>query len=135
MVELDEDGFFADLGCGEGNVLVRAAEKFGSFCVGFEIDHRLLPQAKRNIMTSGLSRKIDVVLADLFAADISRFDVIYVYAYPTIAQQLAEKLRLGSKKGAHIIIYDYMLPKLKPLKTRNLSMNEFRLHKVYVYKF
>jgi len=135
VVNFKGEGVFADLGCGDATVLVRATQRRDFFCVGFEIDHRLLPEAKRNIKRAGLDGKIDVVHADVFTVNLSGFDVIYVYPFPTIAPGLSEKLRNECKKGAIALIHDYSLPNLIPSEMLQVPENDFHTHKIYVYKF
>jgi 16S rRNA A1518/A1519 N6-dimethyltransferase RsmA/KsgA/DIM1 with predicted DNA glycosylase/AP lyase activity len=132
---LKEDEVFADLGCGEGNVLIRVAERFNTFCVGFEIDRRLFPEAKNNIKQAGLSSKIDVVYADIFTVDLSRFDVLYVYPFPTITQRLSEKMRKECRKGATVLVHDYPVPTLRLVETVCVPMSSMHVHKIYVYRF
>ena len=134
-VNLRGEGFFADLGCGDATVLVRAAQRLNFFCVGFEIDHRLLPEAKQNIKRAGLCSKIDVVHADVFTVNLSGFDVVYVYPFPTITPRLSEKLRNECKKGAIALVHDYSLPNLIPSEIAQVPENELHTHKIYVYKF
>jgi ubiquinone/menaquinone biosynthesis C-methylase UbiE len=42
LANLGPDDVFADLGCGDGVVLTRTAERFAVFCMGFDIDRRLV---------------------------------------------------------------------------------------------
>lgn len=133
LIKLDEDDVFADLGSGEGDVLIRVAEKFNCFCTGFEINFRLLSEAKRKIKRTPLSGKMDVVCADLFAVDLSRFDAIYVYPFPTIAGRLSEIMRQECKKGAKVLTYDYQLPNFKTVKTVRVQSG-MHAHRIYLYK-
>jgi 16S rRNA A1518/A1519 N6-dimethyltransferase RsmA/KsgA/DIM1 with predicted DNA glycosylase/AP lyase activity len=130
LIHLEEDEVFADLGCGEAAVLIQVAKKCKGFCVGFEIDHRLLPEAKSKIKKAGLSRRVDVVYADLFTVDFSPFNVLYVYPFPPIAKRLSEKLREECRKDACVLAYRYPLPGLVPAETAAVSGSS-----IYVYRF
>ncbi len=134
-VTIGVDSFFADLGCGDATVLIRAAQKTRAFCVGFEIDLRLLPEAKANIRKAGLSSKVDVVYADVFAVGFSRFDVMYVYPFPLIVDRLSQKMQSEAKQGATALVHDYPLPNLVPSKTLEVQGNSIHTHKVYIYRF
>ncbi len=134
-VTLEADAFFADLGCGDAAVLIRAAQKSRVFCVGFDIDHRLLLEAKANIKQTGLSGRVDIVYADMFAVDFSRIDVIYIYPFPPIADRLSQKIHDECKQGAIVLVHDYPLPNLVPAKTLEILGNSLHTHKVYIYKF
>jgi precorrin-6B methylase 2 len=128
-----ESEVFADLGCGEGNVLVRAAEKLRVFCVGFEIDQRLLPQAKQNIARAGVAEHVDVVYADLFTVDLSRFRAIYVYPFPAIADRIAHKIRSECTKGTQVVVHDYVLPTFSPFTSHHVTIDEVHKHRVFLY--
>jgi 16S rRNA A1518/A1519 N6-dimethyltransferase RsmA/KsgA/DIM1 with predicted DNA glycosylase/AP lyase activity len=135
LVHLKKSEVFADLGCGEANVLIHTAERFNVFCVGFEIDRRLIAEAKRNIAKAGLNGRVDVVHMDLFTVDLSRFDVLYVYPFPTIASRLSEKMHKECRKSACAIAYRYPLHGLNPAKTTDVSGGGMHGHKIFVYKF
>ena len=133
MVEVKPGEIFADLGCGDGTVLVRAAEKFRTYCVGFEINPSLALLARRNAKTFGVSFMVDVVSADLFTVDLSRFNVIYVYPFPTIIDRLSEKITLECSKGTRILVHDYPLKGLNPAKSIKIPEKGFHTHSVHLY--
>ncbi len=133
LINLNENEVFADLGSGEGDVLIRAAEKFNCFCTGFEVNRQLLLEAKRKIKTTPVSNKVDVACADLFTVKLSPFDAIYVYPFPTIAARLSEKIREECRKGAKVLTYDYSLPNFKPAKTVHVQSG-MHAHRIYLYK-
>ncbi len=123
-----------DLGCGDGAVLVRAAEKYGVFSVGLEIDPRLIEAARRRVRNAGLSHMVDLVYADLFQVDLSRFSVVYAYPFPPIVKRLSLKILDECRKGARIIIHDHPLEKLEPLKTVALPSGGEHVHKIFLYR-
>lgn len=132
LLDLDETAVFADLGSGEGNITTAAAEKFNCFCIGFELDPRLIKEAKQKNKKDTTKRKIDYVQADLFTVDLSRFDALYVYPFPTIANQLSEKIKTECKKTAKILAYDYPLVGFTPKKA--ITVN-FGMHTKQVYLY
>ncbi len=133
LINLNENDVFADLGSGEGDVLIRAAEKFSCFCVGFEINRQLLLEAKSKIKRTAFNGKVDVACADLFAVDLSPFDAIYVYPFPTIAAKLSEKIQEECRKGVKVLTYDYQLLHFKPAKTAHVHSG-MHAHRIYLYK-
>ena len=82
IAEIKSNEIFADLGCGDGTVLIRAAKRFGVFSIGFELDIKRINIARQNVKSFGLEELIEIIHSDLFIVDISRFDVIYVYPSP-----------------------------------------------------
>ena len=134
LVSFSSGETFADLGCGDGMVLIRVAERFGVFSVGFEIDRRLVMMAKENARSAGVGNLIDVVESDLFRADISKFNVIYIYPFPPIVQRLSEKMLDECGKGARILVHDYSLVSLHPAKVVCTSEGGMRTHRIYLYE-
>jgi SAM-dependent methyltransferase len=135
-LELAEPGsrdVLLDLGCGDGFVLLRAAGKFRVFSVGFEIDVRLLEAARRRIRSAGLSHMVDLVHADLFQMDLSRFNVIYVYPFPPVVKSLSLKILKECRRGTRIVVHDYPLEGLKPLRTVSIPSGGEHVHTVYLY--
>jgi cyclopropane fatty-acyl-phospholipid synthase-like methyltransferase len=80
LLKVKPEEIFVDLGCGDGRVLVRAAEKLGIYCVGFEINPKLALLARQRAKNAGVSSLVDVVCADMFTVDFSRFNIIYVFS-------------------------------------------------------
>ena len=133
LVDLRRRDVLEDLGCGDGTVLLRVAERFGLFSVGFELDERLLRIAKKRIMESGLSHLISLVKADLFQIDVSRFSLIYVYPFPSIIRRLSIKLSNECRRGTRILVHDYPLEGLIPLKSASVPSGKQHVHNIYLY--
>ncbi|MEM2737915.1 MAG: class I SAM-dependent methyltransferase [Candidatus Bathyarchaeia archaeon] len=133
MVEVKPGEVFADLGCGDGTVLLRAAEKFKTYCVGFEINPKLAMLAHWKAKNSGVNHLIDIVCADIFAVDISRLNVIYLYPFPTIISRLSEKIATECQKGTRILVHDYRLEGLNPVKSIKIYEKSIHTHLIYLY--
>jgi tRNA1(Val) A37 N6-methylase TrmN6 len=134
LAEFKPDEVFVDLGCGDGTVLIRAAERFGVFSVGFEVDNRLVKLAQMKAKASGFKNLIEIVYADLFKVDISRFNVVYVYPYPPVVGSLSEKIAKECKRGSRILVHDYALKNLQPAKTVQVPGGTLHTHTIYLYK-
>jgi len=97
---------FVDLGCGDGRVVIEAAEKFGADASGYEI---ALPM----IVVLLLRRKRERVrfhFKSLFDADLSKADVVYLFGTPpTLRGKLTAKLERELKPGARVVSYAFSL--------------------------
>lgn len=133
MVEVKPGEVFADLGCGDGMVLIKAAERFGVYCVGFEVDPALAFLARRNAKSFGVAHLVDVVCADVFTVDLSRFNVIYVYPFPTVVDKLSEKIAMECLEGTRVLVHDYPLKGLNPAKSIQIHERGFHRHTVHLY--
>ena len=47
-----------DLGCGDGRIVIAAAQKFGARGVGVDIDASLINQAEANAKAAGVDRRV-----------------------------------------------------------------------------
>ncbi len=134
LANFSKDEVFADLGCGDGIVLLRAAQRFGVLSIGFEIDSNLVNIAKGNVKAAGLANLIDVVKADLFTVDLSRFNVIYIYLSPLVIKRLSEKIMNECSRGSRILVHDYPLSNFRLDKIVHIPDGEFHTHSIYLYK-
>ncbi|MCS7114723.1 MAG: class I SAM-dependent methyltransferase [Nitrososphaerota archaeon] len=133
MVKIKPGEVFSDLGCGDGTVLLRAAEKFNTYCVGFEINPKLAMLARWKAKNCGLGHLVDVVCADIFTLDLSRLNVIYVYPFPTIIGRLSEKIAAECRKGTRILVHDYPLEGLNPAKSVKIPEKNLHTHLIHLY--
>ena len=130
----DRKEIFADLGCGDGVVLLRSAEKFKVFSVGFEINPVLVRIARRRARSAGLQDLIDIVHSDLFSVDLSRFNVIYVYPSPLVIERLSSKILAECVEGTRILVHDYPLKTFQPISVHQLPGGSLHTHTLYFYK-
>ncbi len=78
-----------DLGCGDGRVLVRAAETFGADVRGVELDPALAETARQRLATAGFPGT--VLEADFERAPIEA-DVVFAFLSPATLQRLRPRL-------------------------------------------
>ncbi|MEM2971433.1 MAG: methyltransferase domain-containing protein [Candidatus Bathyarchaeia archaeon] len=135
LADFKPNDVFADLGCGDGAVLIRAAERFGVFSVGFEVDRKLVVAARENVRAAGFKHLVDVVHSDLFRVDLSRFDVVYVYPHPLIVKSLSEKIVGECPSGSRVLVHDYALNGLRPVTSVHIPGEACHTYTVYLYKF
>jgi hypothetical protein len=102
---------FCDLGCGDGRMLRWVREATGAECTGIEAAPLLALWAR---LRSG--RGIRVRLGDLYAADLSGFDVIYVWgtAYSVGTPRFRELIERSCRRGARVVSYQTPIAGLEP---------------------
>ena len=115
-------------------MLIRAAERFGVFSIGFELDLKRVNMARQNVKSFGLEELIEIIRSDLFTVDISRFNVIYIYPSQQVVRGLSEKIANEALEESRIIVHDYPLEHIKPNKVVKISGGLFHTHKVYLFK-
>jgi precorrin-6B methylase 2 len=108
----------ADLGCGDGRVLVAFAQK-GIEAHGYEVNPLLVWRAKRAIHKAGVKKLAFVHLKSYWDVDLSDYDVVTVYGITYIMESLEDKLRSELGPGAKVLSNYFKFPNWKSNKTIN----------------
>lgn len=95
-----------DLGCGDGRVLLRAAEDFGADVQGVELDPGLAAIAREVLAAAGVDGT--VVEADFAAVPIEA-DVVYAFLSPATLQRLRPRLQ-ALPAHARVVTTGYPVP-------------------------
>jgi SAM-dependent methyltransferase len=80
---------FLDLGCGDGRVLLRAAEDYGAEVTGVEVDPGLAAIARDVLATAGVE---GTVLEEDFGSVSIDADVVFAFLSPATLQRLRPRL-------------------------------------------
>ena len=110
-----------DLGSGEGDIVIRAAEKFGARGVGVEIDAQLVKKAEERARKRGVADRVTFKQGDLFKADISDATVVAIYLSPSINRRLAPKLKQELKPGARVVSHRFDMGDWRPDRERSVG--------------
>lgn len=96
-----------DLGCGDGQVLVAAAQR-GARVSGVECDGGLVEEARRALVENDLEG--EVVRGDVFGFPLDDADVVFTYLAPATLQRLVP--RLQELRGTRLVTVDFAVPNL-----------------------
>jgi 16S rRNA A1518/A1519 N6-dimethyltransferase RsmA/KsgA/DIM1 with predicted DNA glycosylase/AP lyase activity len=93
LMNLTPEDTVADLGCGDGRVLIAASTMTGCRGIGVEIDKEKCEQAIRNIREAGLSAKITIINGDVleFEPSLHKTTAITAYLYPDLLEKISGK--------------------------------------------
>jgi ribosomal protein L11 methylase PrmA len=111
LSQLSATDRFADLGCGDGQVVLAAAKYGAREAVGFEIDPLLAREARRKI---GKIPNASITVSDFWKSDLSQYDVIFLFQIPYAMPRLEKKLQLELKPGARVVSNGFKFPHWKP---------------------
>lgn len=104
----------AELGAGDGRVMIEAINKGAVLVEGWELDAAVWLQGWIKIKRSGIKNsKIKLHFGDFWNADLSPFNLIYVYQMTKYLGDFQTKLLPQLKKGTLIISPDYEIPGIK----------------------
>jgi hypothetical protein len=92
QMELRDSDVLAELGCGDGRILIAAGRR-GIRGIGIELDPARALVARRNVKAAGLEHLITIEVGDVIKFDTRRATVATTYLYPPLLAQLTSKLR------------------------------------------
>jgi ribosomal protein L11 methylase PrmA len=114
--KISEKDNVADLGSGDGRLIITAARK-GAKGVGWEINPTLVLISILNTWRYGVGRQVKIRWGDYRRADLSKTTVVVLYSIAGIhTRQLAKKFKKEMAKGSRVISYRFVLPDLHLVK-------------------
>jgi SAM-dependent methyltransferase len=103
-----------DLGAGDGRVLFIAAKEFGAKAVGLEIGPVQVALIWLRILTEGLGDRVRVRWANFYRADLSRADVVFIYATLQELMKLAPHVEKQMRPGTRLVSIAADFPAWEP---------------------
>ena len=109
LADLKPGQIFYDLGCGNGRVVVYAANNFEVKAIGLEISLALYLICKIRQFTNRKS-DIEFKFKNLHKQNLEDADVVYFFGIPKVLnEKFCSKLKKELKPGAKIISYSFKL--------------------------
>jgi len=105
-----------DLGCGDGRIVIAAAQKFRARGVGIDIDPQRIKEAEENARQAGVTGRVKFRNEDLFEVDIRPATVVMLYLYPWVNLKLRPKLWSDLKPGTRVVSHSHDMGDWKPEK-------------------
>jgi len=93
MAHVTSNDVVYDLGCGDGRIVVMAAEKYGARGVGIDLDPRRIAEANANAKLAHVTGRVKFVVQDVFTADFSDATVVTLYMLPSVNEKLLPKIK------------------------------------------
>ncbi len=106
-----------DLGCGDGRIVVTAAQKYGVRGVGIDINPERIKEAQERARQANVSNLVSLRQEDLFTADISPATVVTLYLLPSVNLKLRPRLLHELKPGTRVVSHSFDMGDWKPEKT------------------
>ena len=132
LAELKRDETLFDLGCGDGRIILEAAQKFGAKAVGVELNEERYRDCIRKIQEAHLEKRVEVIHGDLLQVDLHRANVITLYLLTSSNEKVKPNLERDLRKGARVVSHDFHIAGWKPTKVQELKEN-WGSHTLYLY--
>jgi SAM-dependent methyltransferase len=132
LTGVTKDDIVYDLGCGDGRLVISAAQRFGAHGVGIDIDPQRISESRDNARQAGVTDRVRFLEQDLFEADIGQATVVTLYLLPKLNVQLRPKLLRDLKPGTRVVSHDFDMAEWQPDQTIKVS-GASRSHTVYYW--
>jgi len=122
-----------DLGCGDGRILIAAAEKFKARAVGVEISAKLVKAASESVRKLGLQSRVQIIHDDALNVDLSPADVVTIYLLTESNARLRPHFEHDLKPGSRVVSYEFEVRGWKPNRIEKVEAYR-RSHYIYIYE-
>jgi len=131
-----------DLGCGDGRIVVMAAEKYGVRGVGVDYNPERVAEARERIRMSGVEKLVRIIQGDALKVDLSEATVVTLYLTTDGNEAVRPNLEKYLKPGSRVVSHDFSMPGWKPKKVESIRTesefefpfyDEFEDHRLYLW--
>jgi SAM-dependent methyltransferase len=110
-----------DLGCGDGRIVIAAAQKFGARGVGVDIDPVRIAEAQANARLAGVQDLVTFKLGDALETDVSDATVVTLYMLSAINVKLRPILTKELRAGSRIVSHNFAMGDWDPGKVETFK--------------
>ncbi len=123
-----------DLGCGDGRILIAAAQRYRVKAVGIEISDHLARRAADNVKKAGLQGRVKVVHGNFMQTNLTQADVVTLYLATAANESLRPNLERYLRPNTRVVSYDYPIPGWKAINTSESEGRHGATHTIYLYE-
>lgn len=105
-----------ELGCGDGKILVAAAQK-GIYVIGYELNPFLVAIAW--LRTRKYKKYVHIIWGNYWAIEWPKADAIFVFLLPKYMDKLDKKCMQYSYRPVKLISFAFTVPARKPTQEAN----------------
>lgn len=103
-----------DLGCGDGRIVIAAAQKFGARGVGVDIDPVRIAEARSNAARQQVEHLVTFRLQDALETDVSEATVVTLYLLSAQNVALRPRLTRQLQPGTRIVSHNFAMGDWEP---------------------
>ncbi len=133
MAELDSDDVVYDLGCGDGRIVIAAADRFGARGVGVEYDPEVAQRAIDNVRNAGFEDQVEIIVGDAMKVDVTAATVVTLYLLPESNLKLKPILEASLAPGSRVISHDWDMEGWTATRVERMTDGTGRVHTLYLW--
>jgi 16S rRNA G966 N2-methylase RsmD len=121
LAAVGREDLVADLGCGDGRIVIEAVQRLGARGLCVDIDPRRIAEARRNADAAGVAARITFLNQDLFATDLRGVTVVALFLSPQFNLKLRPKLARELAPGARVVSHWHDMGDWPPSRTLRIA--------------
>lgn len=130
-VKFKKNGLFVELGSGDGRIIRTAVKNYPIRGMAVDINSLLIIWSKFLSKLDGTKNKINFVVKNILAVDLTKADYIYLFLFPALIEKLVPKFNNELKRGTVIISHGFPVEKYKNKLIKKVERKTFP---TYYYK-
>jgi SAM-dependent methyltransferase len=123
----------ADLGCGDGRLVIEALRRGAARALCVDIDPDLIVKARENARSAGVAERITFFNQDMFGVDLRGVSVVTLFLSPGLNRELRPKLMRELAPGARVVSHWHDMGDWPPARTVRLRPGGGRERPVYLW--
>jgi hypothetical protein len=136
MAGVGGEDFVYDIGCGDGRIVIAAAQRFGARGVGIDIAPERIRESRENAEEAMVGHLVSFICGDATKADISKATVVTLYLLPESNALLRPKLERELAPGTRVVSHNYVIPGWETREAGSAKVWDGldKEHVIYLYK-
>jgi len=125
-----------DLGCGDGRIVILAAQKYGARGVGVDIDPERIEEAEVAARTAGVEKSVSFKVQDAMSVDLRKATVVTLYLLPESNALLRPLLESQLKPGSRVVTHNYPIPGWEDKRVDSAAVKDqaSEEHTIFLYR-
>jgi ribosomal protein L11 methylase PrmA len=123
-----------DLGCGDGRIVIAAAQKFGARGVGIDIDPVRVAEARGNAAQAGVEQRVTFRVGDALETDVSEATVVTLYLLAAQNVALRPILMRQLRPGARIVSHNFAMGDWDPDAVQTFTSADRQERTLYLWR-
>ena len=133
LAAIRPDDVVADLGCGDGRLVIEAVRRGAARGLCIDIDRDLIAKARDNASAAGVADRIAFLNQDLFAVDLRGVTVVTLFLSPHLNRELRPKLKRELAPDARVVSHWHDMGDWPPARTLRLRPGGGRERPIYLW--
>jgi SAM-dependent methyltransferase len=123
MAQVTRQDVLYDLGCGDGRIVITAAQKYGTPGTGVDIDPQRILEANLNARQAGVAQRVRFLQQDLFETKFRDATVVTLYLLPKVNLRLRPTLLQDLRPGTRVVSHAFDMDDWLPDRTTTVGSN------------